>query len=301
MGDIHDKARSGRPRKTTVREECLLLQQSRASPFFNCSRATWELVTRNPCIYENSLSHSLVQWSPWANHCSQTSIKQKTTKELCCICQDPQHRRLIFLMNHPLNCIPIAAYTAENLLEPAWTQASPRKQSSLVEEKSWFEDTSSMGVCERSAELLATSTSFSTKKFLLPITFQTTGEGKFFSWMVRHTSASNQCSWKQRSSRCSRTGKPSHQTWTLLSMSGVRWRRRLGRWNQRILMDSGSPARLVSLPFQITSSISYLSHCQDVWIQSFKLLGVIHNMNYFSQGTMTLCSDVIVACLCIQN
>ena len=32
-GDVHDKPRSGRPRKTTVPEDCLLLRQSRASPF----------------------------------------------------------------------------------------------------------------------------------------------------------------------------------------------------------------------------------------------------------------------------
>lgn len=41
-------------------------------------------------------------------------------------------------MNHLLNCIPIVANTAEDLLEPAWTQDSHRKQSSSVEEKSWF-------------------------------------------------------------------------------------------------------------------------------------------------------------------
>lgn len=36
-------------------------------------------------------------------------------------------------------------------------------------------------------------------------------------------------------------------------------------------------------------------------MQSSKLMGVIHDINSFSQGTMTLCSDVIGACLCIQN
>lgn len=32
-GEVHDRPRSGRPRKTTVREDCLLVRQSRASPF----------------------------------------------------------------------------------------------------------------------------------------------------------------------------------------------------------------------------------------------------------------------------
>ena len=123
-------------------------------PFFNCSRATWVLVTRNLCIYKNSLLNSLMQWSPWPNYCSQTSIKQKTTrqdkttKELCCICQGPQ---LAERMDSGKVAegwfFPIAANTEDGLLEPAWTQDSPRKQSSLVEEKSWFGVTSSMRVC----------------------------------------------------------------------------------------------------------------------------------------------------------
>uniref|UniRef100_A0A8D0DHJ2 Transposase n=1 Tax=Sander lucioperca TaxID=283035 RepID=A0A8D0DHJ2_SANLU len=53
-GEVHDKSRSGRPRKTTVQEDRLLLRQSRASPFSG-------LATRNPCIYNNSLSNSLTQ------------------------------------------------------------------------------------------------------------------------------------------------------------------------------------------------------------------------------------------------
>ena len=36
-------------------------------------------------------------------------------------------------------------------------------------------------------------------------------------------------------------------------------------------------------------------------MQSSMLMGVIHDINSFSKGTMTLCSDVIVACLRIQN
>ena len=202
-------------------------------------------------------------------------------------------------MIHPLNCIPIAAYTAENLLEPAWTQDSPGEQSSLVEEKSSFGVTSGMGVCERSSEWMATSTAQSIKKFLLPITFQTTREARMVLLLILQPP--HQSSWKRRRSRSFCVGKLSHQTWTLLSMSGVRWRRRFRRGNQIILMNSGSPTTLLPLPFQMTWSIGYLSRCRDVYVQSSKLMGVIHNMNYFSQGTMTLCSDVIVACLCIQN
>lgn len=50
-----------------------------------------------------------------------------------------------------VNCTPITANTAEDLLEHAWTQHLSRKQYNLVEEKSWFAITSSMEVCKRSA------------------------------------------------------------------------------------------------------------------------------------------------------
>ena len=60
-------------------------------------------------------------------------------------------------MNLLLNYITVAANIAGDLLEPAWIRDSPRKQSSLVAEKSWSRVTSSMGVCERSAGWKATS------------------------------------------------------------------------------------------------------------------------------------------------
>ena len=47
-------------------------------------------------------------------------------------------------MNLLLNYITVAANIAGDLLEPAWIRDSPRKQSSLVAEKSWSGVTSSM-------------------------------------------------------------------------------------------------------------------------------------------------------------
>ena len=51
-------------------------------------------------------------------------------------------------MNLLLNYITVAANIAGDLLEPAWIRDSPRKQSSLMAEKSWTGVTSSMGVCK---------------------------------------------------------------------------------------------------------------------------------------------------------
>lgn len=123
---------------------------------------------------------------------------------------------------------------------------------------------------------MATSTPGSTKKFFLPITFQTTAEGKHVIRMVLYLGIQppHQSSWKRRRSRCSRTGQPSHQAWTLLSMYGERRKQKLGKWSLdeswwRILMNSGSPATLLSMLFQINSPISYLSHCWTLYCTWF--------------------------------
>ena len=54
-------------------------------------------------------------------------------------------RRWISQINLLLNYITVTANIAGDLLEPAWIRDSPRKQSSLVAEKSWSGVTYSMG------------------------------------------------------------------------------------------------------------------------------------------------------------
>ena len=102
-----------------------------------------------------------------------------------------------------------------------------------------------------------------------------------------HTSISTSKFLMRRRSRCSRIGQPSHQTWTSLSMSGVGWKRKHGRWNQRILMNSGRHARLLSLLFLMTSSIKCMNPCRTAWMQSFKLMEVIQDIKFGSHITTT--------------
>ena len=168
-GDVFDQPRSGRPCKTTTREDHWLARKSKASPF---STAPQQSSTRpghlkSPCQPEQFVEF-VSKWPPWSNQCPETSTEQKTIKKTCGFCQGPQPakrlkkrwksgRRWISQMNLLLNYITVAANIAEDLLEPAWIRDSPRKQSSLVAEKSWSGVTSSMGVCERSAGWKATS------------------------------------------------------------------------------------------------------------------------------------------------
>ena len=53
----------------------------------------------------------------------------------------------------------------KDLLEPAWIRDSPRKQLSLVAEKSWSGVTSSMGVYERFAGWKGISIAYNIKKY----------------------------------------------------------------------------------------------------------------------------------------
>ena len=124
-------------------------------PVFHCSRAPRDLVTWSPRVNQNSLSNSVSKWPPWLNQCPETSTEQKTIKKPCGFCQRPTAcqkdgrwkscRRWISQMNLLLNYITVTANIAGDLLEPAWIRDSPRKQPSLVAEKSWSGVTSSMG------------------------------------------------------------------------------------------------------------------------------------------------------------
>ena len=154
-GDIFDKPRSGRPRKTTAREDRLLARKSKASPFITAAELheTWSpevpVSTRTVCriLFRNGLHGRISAQKP--------ALNKRQLKN--CVAFAKAHSPHISQMNLLLNYITVAANIAGDLLEPAWIRDSPRKQSSLVAEKSWSGVTSSMGVCERSAGWKATS------------------------------------------------------------------------------------------------------------------------------------------------
>ena len=154
-GDVFDKPRSGRPRKTTAREDRLLARKSKASPFSTAAalHEIWspEVPVSTVCriLSRNVLHGRISAQKPALN---KRQLKDRVAHTACQ--KDGRWksgRRWISQMNLLLNYITVAANIAGDLLEPAWIRDSPRKQSSLVAEKSWSGVTSSMGVCERSA------------------------------------------------------------------------------------------------------------------------------------------------------
>ena len=267
-------------------------------PLFHCSRAPRDLVTWSPRVNQNSLSNSVSKWPPWSNQCPETSTEQKTIKKLCGFCQGPQPakrmdagqvavERWISQMNLLLNYITVAANIAGDLLEPTWSWDLPRKKSSLVVEKSWSGITFSMGGVREICRVEGNINSLKYQEVLAASYIPNHKRGQILQQdgAPSHTSISTSTSSsRRRRSRCSRIGQPSHQTWTSLSMSGVGWKRKHGRWNQRILMNSGRHARLLSLLFLMTSSINCMNPCRTAWMQSFKLM---EDIKFGSHSTTT--------------
>ena len=204
-GDVFDKPRSGRPLKTTAREDRLLARKSKASPFSTAAE-----------LHET-----------WSQILSRNGLHGRISAQKPALCQGPQ---------------PAKRMDAGKVAEGGFlrwifcwiTSQSPQ----ILQETYW----------------------------------SPRGSGaKFCSRMVLHRilPSLHQSSSRRRRSKCSRIGQPSHQTWTSLSMSGVGWKRKHGRQNQRILMNSGRHARLLSLLFLMTSSINYMNPCRTAWMQSF--------------------------------
>ena len=79
-GDGHDRPRSGRPRKTTAREDSLLVRLT----------APGRVEASGACFVKNCMSDSCSQWSPRSYCCPETSAQQETAKKPCCVRQGPQ-------------------------------------------------------------------------------------------------------------------------------------------------------------------------------------------------------------------
>lgn len=79
-GDVHDRPRSGRPRKTTARDDSLLVRLT----------APGGVDASDACFVKNCTSDSCSQWSPRSYCCPETSAKQETAKKPCCVRQGPQ-------------------------------------------------------------------------------------------------------------------------------------------------------------------------------------------------------------------
>ena len=298
-GDVFDKPRSDIPRKTTAREDRLLARKSKASPFSTAAELheTWSpevlVSTRTVCriLSRNGLHGRISSQKPALNkrqlkNCVAFAKAHSLPKGKVA---EGGFLRWIFCW--------ITSQSLQILQETYWSPHG--SEIHLENSQVWWRKNHGLGLhpvwgCVRDLQggrqhqLSKISRSLS-----CPLTFPTIKGAKLCSRMVLHRilPSLHQSSSRWRRSRCSRIGQPSHQTWTSLSMSGVGWKRKHGRRNQRILMNSGRHARLLSLLFLMTSSINCMNPCRTAWMQSFKLMEVIQDIKF---GTAPLLNSLML-------
>ena len=179
-GDFHDRPRSGRPGKTTARDDSLLVRLT----------APGGVDASDACFVKNCTSDSCSQWCPWLYCCPETSAKQETAKKpriayakTHSLTEGWTAENVIFQMNHQLSSIPRAANIVEDPQGPVLTHGSPRRQSNLEVERLWFGVTSNMEVPGRSVRWMVTLIVPNINRFLPPSTFPTTRGVRFFNMM----------------------------------------------------------------------------------------------------------------------
>ena len=161
------KTRSTAEVADTINVSQTRLEKSKPAPFPLQQSSTRPGHLKSPCqpeqfcriLSRNGLHGPISAQKPALNNKTRPTACQKDGRW-------KSGRRWISQMNVLLNYITVAANIAGDLLEPAWIRDSPRKQSSLVAEKSWSGVTSSMVVCERSAGWKATSISLKYQEVL---------------------------------------------------------------------------------------------------------------------------------------
>ena len=271
-GDVFDKPRSGRPRRTTAREDRLLAWKSKARPFSTASELheTWSpevpVSTRTVCriLSRNGLHGWISAQKPALN-------KRQ-------------------LKNH-------VAFAKAHSLPKGWTLEKWQKVD--------FSDESSVELHHSRHKYCRRPTGARIGSEIHPENSQVWWrknhglglhpvwgvreicrvEGNINSLKYQEVLAASYIPNHKRGQIWQQDGAPSH---TSISTSKFLKAKKIkvlqdwpdGRRNQRILMNSGRHARLLSLLFLMTSSINCMNPCRTTWMQSFKLMEVIQDIKY---------------------
>ena len=230
-GDAHDRPRSGRLRKTTARDDSLLVRLSKARPVSTASQLQLEWTPAKPV-----LSRTVRQ------------ILARNGLHGCIAAQRPAlnkrqlRNRVVYTKAHSLT----EGWTAEK-----WQKIDFSNESSveLHPKRRQYCRWPSVARVDprlpgRSVRWMATLIVPNINRFLPPSTFPTTRAVRFFKRMeLLAIPQVPLCFSGGRRSRPFRDGQHSLQIWILLSISGEEWRRKLGgpSWSTLGCLQCGLP------------------------------------------------------------
>ena len=254
--NVHDRPRSGRPRKTTPRDNSLLVRLT----------APGGVDASDACFVMNCTSDSCSQWSPRSYCCPETSAKQETAKKSCCVRQGPQpdgrldSRKFDFSDESSVELHP---KRRQYCRRPSWARLDPRFSQKTVKFGGgkimvwgYIQYGGAREICK--VTLLVPNIN----RFLPPSTFPTTRGVRFFNKLLAIPQVPL---WNFSGGRRSRSFRDGQHIWILFSISGEEWRRKLGGPSWRTWRSFGMPARWPSMPSPTTSSTSSTTLCQTGW------------------------------------
>ena len=184
--NVHDRPRSGRPCKTTARDDILLVRLSKARPMSTTSQLQEEWTPATPVssrtvrwiLAHNGLHGLIAAQKPALNkrplrnrvgYAKAHSLTEGWTAE-----------KWIFQMKHQLGSIP----SADNIVDDPRGPSGPTVHPEDLEvERLWFGVTSNTEVPGRSVKWMVTLIVPNINRFLPPSTFPTTRGVQFFNRM----------------------------------------------------------------------------------------------------------------------
>ena len=272
-GDVHDRPRSGRPRKTTARDDSLLVRLT----------APGGVEASDACFVKNCTSDSCTQWSPWSYCCPETSAKQETAKKPCCVRQGQQpdgrlYSRKFHFSDESL--VELHLKRRQYCRRPSGARQDPRFIQKTVKFGGgkimvwgYIQYGGTREICKVDGNI------DSAKYQQIQSQLQ---EGSDFStgWSsLPFLRFHYEVSWGEEDQGPSVS---SLQIWILLSISGEEWRRKLGGPSRRTWRSFGMPTRWPSMPSSMTSSTSSTTLCQTGWQLFCRPKEPIQDMNYLT-------------------